>query len=394
MRIGLIVMELGFGGGGEHYAINLSLGLKRAGHHPVIVTADARLSEPLVAEGIPVLKHPVDRRSPARLWSNSHWLAGVAEDQGLEVFNPTGIFPAITAHWARNHLLRKGKAVPNIVTIHNLSKLTWSYYKLGATLLNHYADHIIFESQCELNRLRKRGFRNRYTLLPSGTPPCKQSEVTESREEIRRDLGIPHDTVLFLMPARMTEEKRHDLLLETLARREVRSLPIRFYLAGDGPLMEGYMRRAEELGVSHLVVFGGYRRDLPRLYAAADAFFLCSSMESMPVSIREGMAASLPVVATDVGGTAEMVEDGENGLLAPSGDSAALGRAIGRLATDADLRRRMGLRGKEIYQDRFEYQSWITRSVAAMACVRENFIVRHSASHGPFELAAKTIVDR
>jgi len=379
VNVGFVTMDLQLGGGAEHDVVNLSTGLKHAGHSPIVITSGGRLCEYVEAENIPVLRRPVDQRSPIRLWKNTPLVVQAVEQHDVEALNPQGVYPVPTCHWASRQLLKRGRFVPNVVTIHVLGKLKWWYYKLGATLLNRYADHVIFESQFELDRVLKHGFRGPYTVVPNCSPPSKMTAVTETREQIRQEIGVPQDAVLFIMPARMTWEKRHDLLLESLARPEVRSLPVRFYLAGDGPLAGQCHEQARALGIEELVVFGGFRKDLPRLYKAADVFLLCSAAESLPLSIREGMGACLPVIATEVGGIAEAVEHERSGLMVPSGDAPALAGAISRLAGDADLRRRMGQRGYEIYQEKFDYDHWIARTVEVMTQVREKFIRKHSS---------------
>jgi glycosyltransferase involved in cell wall biosynthesis len=114
------------------------------------------------------------------------------------------------------------------------------------------------------------------------------------------------------------------------------------------------------------------------LYKAADVFLLCSKYESLPLSIREGMVASLPVLSTNVGGIAEAVEDGRSGLLLPPGDPAALAGAMAKLASDASLRAAMGRRGYEIHREKFDYDHWIRRTVEVMGGIQREFMARRS----------------
>jgi glycosyltransferase involved in cell wall biosynthesis len=372
-------MDLELGGGAEHDVVNLSAGLQRAGHTPVVITSGGRLCQDVEAEGIPVLRMPVDHRSPLQLRRNARAIAEAVEAHRIDVLNPQGIYPALSCHWACRSLESRGKWVPNVATIHMLGRLTWWYYRIGAMVLNRHVDHVIVESECERRRLLQHGLRRPHTVIPNCFPPSKFAAVAQSREEIRRELNWADGTTCFIMPARMTREKQHGLLFEALSQREVRHLPIHVFLAGDGPLLAANQDRVRELSLHTMVTFGGFRRDLPRLYKAADAFLLCSSAESLPLSIREAMGASLPVIATDVGGISEAVEPGRSGFLVPSGDAGQLAGAIRTLATDPMLRRTMGRRGLGIYRAKFDYDAWILRTLEVMSAVHAGLgCVRHS----------------
>lgn len=373
MKIVFVIMDLDLGGGAEHDIVNLSSGLNAVGHTPVVITSGGRLCPMIESQGIPVITCPVDRRSPTALWHNAQRIAEIAEAHGADVLNPQGLYPAVSCYRASRRLLKRGKIVPNVVTIHMLGRLKWWYYFLGTRILNLHADHVIFESQCELDRVRRHGLRRPFTVIPNCFPAGKIESVQESNADIRRDIGCPEDAVLFVMPARMTPEKNHPFLFDALMRDRVRKLPVHFFLAGDGKLQEDYKTRVEQAGLQKSVTFGGFRSDLPRLYKAADVFLLCSLVESLPLSIREGMAASLPVIATRVGGVPEAVEDGQSGILVPSGNADALADAIVALATDPDLRRSMGRRGHAIYREKFDYDNWIARTLEVMGQVHERF---------------------
>ena len=123
--------------------------------------------------------------------------------------------------------------------------------------------------------------------------------------------------------------------------------------------------RADELGVTDRVVFAGYRDDAARVVAAADVLALPSWTEGLPLVVLEAMALGRPVVATTVGGTPELVSDGETGLLVPPRDVEALTAALKRVLDDGDLRRRLGEAGKRRVAERFSSEA-MTRDVLAI----------------------------
>ena len=153
MRIAIAIMSLELGGGAEHDIVNLSAGLKKAGHEPLVVTSGGRLCKDIEAEGVPIVRCPVDSRAPVQLWKNGRLLADILEEHRSDVFNPQGVYPGLSGYLATRRLKRRGSLVPNIVTIHMLERCTWWYYRLGAFILNRVADHVIVESQCEQDRL-------------------------------------------------------------------------------------------------------------------------------------------------------------------------------------------------------------------------------------------------
>lgn len=375
MRIALVIMSLELGGGAEHDIVHLSAGLKKAGHEPIVITSGGRLCKDVEANGVEVVLCPIDTRSLPKLYRNGRRLAEIVESHGIEVLNPQGVYPGISCYLASRRLLKKGIMAPNILTIHMLNKPKWWYYKLGSLMLNRVADHIIVESHCERLRLQRRGMNRPLTVLYNCFPPEKYASVTLSRQEVRRQMGWD-DKIVFIMPARMSQEKNHRLLFAALAREELRAFDGRIlcYLAGDGPLLEQNQALVAEAHLSDRVVFGGFRRDVPALLRGADAFLLCSHYESLPLSIREGMEASLPVVSTDVGGISEAVEDGRSGLLVPPNDPQALAAAMVRLAGDAAMREAMGRRGRELCSEKFGYDNWIAKTVELMDQVHRKML--------------------
>src|SRR5581483_11480172 len=149
---------------------------------------------------------------------------------------------------------------------------------------------------------------------------------------------------------RMTEIKRIDLLLQAVARLDGGT---ELLLAGDGPLRPRMEQLAVELGISERVHFAGFRSHVGAVYAAADAVALTSANEGTPVSVIEALAAGRPVVSTDVGGVADVVEDARTGFLIPAGDVDLFADRLRRLEADRSLGASMGERGRARVLERY-----------------------------------------
>jgi len=122
---------------------------------------------------------------------------------------------------------------------------------------------------------------------------------------------------------------------------------LRLALVGDGPLRDECAELVRQLGIGDRVWLAGRRSDIPELLRGMDVFVLPSHAEGTSNAILEAMATGLPVVAVNTGGNAELVGDGETGLLTPSAEAAALAGAISRYVEDAGLRQRHGAAGRK-----------------------------------------------
>ena len=187
-----------------------------------------------------------------------------------------------------------------------------------------------------------RSFRALYGRDPAATIPNGVDTAAYYRPEARAAWRCTHgfapEDVLILSAARLEPQKNPLGLIDAFAHAE----GARLLIAGEGSLLRAARAHAAERGLSGCVYFLGVRSDMPELLSAADVFALASEWEGNPLSVMEAMAAGLPVAAPAVGGVPELVEDGVTGLLAPPGDSAALGAALAALVGDASRRARMG----------------------------------------------------
>jgi len=146
----------------------------------------------------------------------------------------------------------------------------------------------------------------------------------------------------------------------TLIRATARLDParVRVTVLGDGPDRPQLEAEIARLGLAGVVELAGEVDDVPQRLAGADVFVLSSRSEGLPVSVLEAMAAGLPVVATDVGGLRELVEDGAGGLLVPPGDVDSLAARLDALLADPALRRRLGGESRRRAQEKFSIHTF------------------------------------
>jgi len=151
-------------------------------------------------------------------------------------------------------------------------------------------------------------------------------------------------------------------LLEALASPALAALSWRATLAGGGPVDE-FCAKATALGLAERVVFPGWidQPSASALCAAADILVLPSHAEGLAMSVLEGLAHGLAVVATPVGAHAEVIEPDQSGLLVPPGDVGALGAALTRVVSDQALRERLRTGARQRFLDRFDVRSYSAR---------------------------------
>lgn len=141
---------------------------------------------------------------------------------------------------------------------------------------------------------------------------------------------------------RLVEEKDYPNLLRAIARLKSYGHPFRLRIAGDGILRAQLEALVRDLAVGDRVEFMGGCNDVAGFMKSIDIYVLSSRHEGLPIALMEAMASALPIVSTSVGGVAELIRDGVNGLLVPRHDPRALADALASLLQDARLRRRLG----------------------------------------------------
>jgi glycosyltransferase involved in cell wall biosynthesis len=177
------------------------------------------------------------------------------------------------------------------------------------------------------------------------------------RRRLCEELGLSGEGPTVGVVANLRPVKDHATLLRAVALIRPRWPGIRTVLVGDGESREELQRLGDQLGIGERTIFAGRRANEPNLNHLFDISVLCSKREGLPNAVLEAMAAGKPVVATDVGGVADAVVDGETGLLVPASDPDRFAAALDALLSDSARARRLGEAGRKRAQAMYSPQA-------------------------------------
>jgi glycosyltransferase involved in cell wall biosynthesis len=285
-------------------------------------------------------------------------------DDAVAVGAVTALLDGIRPDVIHNHMYRAelvgtraaialraiGRRRPHVVSTVHSSRVRSAEDREVLRLLTPEMDRLIAVSRSIVRKLAEEG---RVGDAPAWPPvslihngvDLERYDHQDPCCTLREEYGLPDDASIVGIVARLEPEKGHPTLLEAW-RLVLREVPSAYLLVvGEGSRYDALAEQAAELGVSDHVVFTGRRDDVPAVTAALDVAVLPSYREAQGLTVLEAMALSRPVVASNVGGIPEMIEDGVTGLLVPPHDPTALAGAIVRLLRDhpyADMLARAG----------------------------------------------------
>lgn len=332
----------GLGGSGR-IAADLSDRLRRRGHR-VRVFASARPAHlsgdsetpwiPVEVESYAALPHP-----PYSLAMASR----VAEEESVDLIHAHYAIPhANSAHVAQQILrMETGRSVPFVVTLHGTDVVKRGPMKAyaKATKMALHAGQGVTVPSAFLAREAVQVFGlspERIAQIPNFVDPVLNQPPAEPRPA--------RDTVTLVHVSNLRAVKRVQDILHAMTRLEPR---VRLEVVGDGPQKGQLESLTRTLHLQERVRFLGRRDDVPEILRTSDVFVFPSQLESFGLAALEASACGLPVVASDVGGLPEVIQDGVSGMLFPSKDVEALAERIRRLVDDPALRQRMGAAGRE-----------------------------------------------
>ena len=233
-----------------------------------------------------------------------------------------------------------------VCTAHNVQECGRAL-ELGYRYTDGLADLTTNVSQAAVDRYIRIGAApaNRIRFVPNGLDVSLYRNDPARRDAKRNELGVG-DRFVWLAIGRMHEQKDYPNLLKAFAAAGL-AKDSTLLIVGTGPLQASLEQLAASLGVGDSVRFLGTRNDVPALMNMADGYVMSSAWEGMPLVLQEAGASALPIVATRVGGNAEVALDGQSAWIIPPGDTPALADAMRRM-TDlpAADRHHMGVAGR------------------------------------------------
>lgn len=208
--------------------------------------------------------------------------------------------------------------------------LNWIIYYPVEKWLSKYTDVLITINTEDYERA-KRFHAKRVCYIPGVGIDVRKYAVTDEVREAERvkmccEFGVPNDALVLLSVGEVNKNKNHGIVIEALHR--IPQTNIYYIVCGSGPLISKHKQRAKQLNLDNRVVFAGYRTDAENFYKAADIFVFPSYREGLPVAVMEALASGLPIIATNIRGSRDLITGDSSGVLLSPDDVSGFAEAI------------------------------------------------------------------
>ena len=333
-------------GGAEVHVSALSDKLRGRGHEVTVICPRGRaLVRELQARGLRVrTPGTTGKLDPLTLMRLARWLRA---DRAQLIHTHLSTASLLGSWGAR------AAGIPAIATVHGLNTRTCF----------NWAHAIIAVSNAVKQHLVDQGIApDRITVVHNGVDLRALSRPDESAPT-KQQWGLPVTAPVLITVGRLAPKKGHRDLLEAVSKllESPRWREVRLLIVGTGVLSAELKRDAERLGLAGRVTLTGFQQDVVPFLQAADIFVLPSIQEGLSLSALEAMALGKPVVACRVGGTPEVVVDGETGVLVAPGQPEELASALERLLAAPERARAMGEAGRRRVEDAFDFEQMVTK---------------------------------
>jgi glycosyltransferase involved in cell wall biosynthesis len=298
-------------------------------------------------------------------------LARYIRTNAIQIVHTYGLYPNLFAV-----PVAKCAGVPVIASIRDCGDILKPWQRWVQKIVCRLADCVLVNAEAIRQTLIAQGYRpDNIAVIRNAVLPARAA-AEYSPHSVREEMGWDANTPVVVVLSRLNPMKGLDYFLEA-ARMLSEEMPqTRFLIVGDGAIKRELEERAASLGLADKVIFTGFRTDVPRLLQEARLSVLPSLSEGLSNALLESMAAGLPVVATNVGGNPEIVEDGVSGILVPPRDATALKTAMLSLLRSPNRAFSFGKAGRNRIAEFFsversvrEVENLYERLIGGPACI-------------------------
>ncbi|NIG56309.1 glycosyltransferase family 4 protein [Chitinophaga sp. Cy-1792] len=326
-------------GGGERHVLDLVSTIDTSRFEPIVLSfTEGPMVDTLRMMQIPVFVIATERPFDFRVWGA---VKKLLKEQRIDMVHVHGSRANTNILW-----IARSMGLPVIYTVHG-----WSFHNelpFWNRKARIFAERLITrrtginitvsESNRQTGMQVIQGFRSvvirNGVNLNSFTPDIDGGHVRES-------YGFKATDIVVGFIVRMTIQKDPLGMVRAFAAAHAIQPALKLLMVGEGPLKSEVMELAARLGLDHAVVFDDFRQDIPRILKAIDIYCLPSLWEGFPIGVLEAMAMGKAIIASDVDGTREALEDNVSGILIPPRNTAVLSATLLKLANDPALRCRL-----------------------------------------------------
>jgi glycosyltransferase involved in cell wall biosynthesis len=254
-------------------------------------------------------------------------------------------------------LLKIQRAVPKIIrTVHYSYRYEWNRKPLRRALLTNFSYPLLFDTEVGINktinnrltnRVVARMIRRRSQRIPNAISLERFKDIKIDPAEKKSSLGIPPEAPIVGTVGRLADQKGYQYLIGAIPEVLKQAPNTIFLFIGEGPMADELKELAQELDINSNVIFTGARNDVEELLQCMDIFASSSLWEGVPTVMLEAMASGVPIIATDIPGTNELIQHGKNGWLVPAYNSSALSEALLEFIKDPSRGKEFVRNGKE-----------------------------------------------
>jgi glycosyltransferase involved in cell wall biosynthesis len=233
-----------------------------------------------------------------------------------------------------------------------------AFYQYLDRLALGCVDGVICVSDGQRRAIEKLGVRAKRIWVVHNAIHTPDTIADEAgfRSKVSKQLGLPGDAIWCVTAGRLSPEKGHADLIQSIALMGEHTAKCCFLFCGEGPCQAQLESQTQALNLGKRIRFVGFRRDIQDIFQAMDMLILPSHSEGLPNVVLEAFSFGKAVVATSVGGVPELVEHGQNGILVPPRDPKSLAEAIIKCVEDRTMRESFGKAARNTTRSRFNFE--------------------------------------